>query len=52
MRSETTKDKSGMLPPAVYTNNNDKFVLKDLHPTVNHPDESGENDELVLDDDF
>ena len=41
-----------MLQPAVYTNNNDKFVLKNLHPTVNHLDETDDNDELVLDHDF
>ena len=45
VRGETTKDKSGMLPPAVYANTATTFTVRDLQP--GQPDEV---QDLILDD--
>ena len=45
VQGETTKDKSGMLPPAVYANTATTFTVRDLQP--GQPDEV---QDLILDD--
>ena len=45
VRRETTKDKSGMLPPAVYANTTPTFTVRELQP-----DQSDEVQDLILDD--
>ena len=49
VRGETTKDKSGMLPPAVYANTGANFTIKHLQLIDSHDNQPEELEDMIID---
>ena len=50
VRGETTKDKSGMLPPAVYANTGANFMIKHLQLSDDQDNQPEHLEDIVIDD--
>ena len=49
VRGETTKDKSGMLPPAVYANTGANFTIKHLQLIDSQDNQPEELEDMIID---